>query len=37
MAHVISHWLLTVEAQIQPQDSPCGICGGHVAMGEVSL
>jgi hypothetical protein len=29
IAQVVSYWLLTMEAWIHTQGSPCGICGGQ--------
>jgi hypothetical protein len=38
MAHVVSLWQITAEAQVCVRVSPCGICGGQsVALGQVFL
>lgn len=33
MIQVVSHWCLTMEAQVQSKASPDGICGGQSDIG----
>jgi hypothetical protein len=33
MAHVVSSWPLTAEAQVRARVNPCGICGGQSGTG----
>jgi hypothetical protein len=37
MAQVVNHRPVTAEVRVQSQASPCEICGGQVALGQVSL
>jgi hypothetical protein len=37
MSQVLSRRTFTAEARIGARDSPRGICGGHVALGQVFI
>jgi len=34
MVQTVSCWLVTAEARLQSQGSPCGICGGQINTGK---
>jgi hypothetical protein len=35
MAQMVSHQPFTTESWVCARVSPCGVCGGHVALGQV--